>query len=395
MKKKITVGTALTLLFIGIFVTFQITYFFVGSVYKDKLIEISNIGVEYNKYSELNSILESNAILDEDSDAALDSLLTGYVSGISDVYSAYLSKEEYACFEKTRSGSDTPFGFDLFYNEAEGVVYVQYVHPGSPADEAGIKVGDIPHSFNGEYLCGKRFLNVIAEYNKDFEGTAKLDFVRNEKIVSFDLKQYDFEVINFDYEILDPMVLYLYMGSFDSSTVSEAISVIERYKDSVTGLIFDIRNSKSGSIVYTNEILDLLLPKTNTIKYYDKFGKSVTMESEDTEIPLKSVIITGNQTAGTAELFALVMRDARNSKIIGKKTFGKNSEQKFFTLSDSSAVIISNYIYSSALSDHDISKNGLKPDIEFELEDTPYAAPTLASDSFSDVLKEAVKILNS
>ncbi len=395
MKKKITLGIALTLMFIAIFVTFQITYFLVGNIYKDKLIEISNLGNEYNKYSELNSILESNAILDEKSDKALDSLLSGYVTGISDVYTSYLSKEEFSYFERTRSGSDTPFGFDLFCNSTDGIAYVQYVHPNSPADIAGIKVGDIPLSINGKYICNKRLLNIVSEYNKDFEGNAKLDFVRNEKIVSFTLEPNDFEVMNFDYRILDSGALYIHMGAFDSSTVSEACAVIDQHKEAVTGIIFDIRNSKSGSVTYTNEILDLLLPKTNTIKYFDKNGNATIMESSDSEVPLDCIIISGKHTAGTAELFALVMRDAKKVKIIGEKTMGKNSEQKLYTLSDNSAVIVSNIIYSSSLSDYDLSVGGLEPDIKIDLENTPYTPPASASGDYSDALKEAIKLLNS
>ncbi|MBE6551225.1 MAG: PDZ domain-containing protein [Ruminococcaceae bacterium] len=395
MKKKITFGSALALMFIAVFVTFQITYFVVGNIYKDKLIEISNLGNEYNKYSELDSILESNAILGAKTDDALDSLLSGYVNGFSDVYTSYLSKDEYSCFEKTRSGSDTPFGFDLFCNEEDGIVYVQYVHPGSPAEEAGIKVGDIPHSVNGTYMCGKRLLNIISEYNKDFEGKTKLDFVRNEKIVSFTLEEKNFEIINFDYKILYSGALYIYMGAFDSSTVSEACSVIEQNKDAVSGIIIDIRNSKTGSVTYANQILDILLQKTDTIKYLDKAGNVTIMESDDGNETLDCVVITSEHTAGTAELFALVMRDAAKTKIVGERTFGKNTEQKVYSLYDGSAVIVSNLIYSSSLSDFDISLNGIEPDISLEIDDIPYTPPGATVDDYSDELKEAIKALNS
>jgi len=392
MKRKISIGASIALVIIGIVVTFQVTYFIVGRQYDKKLSDISGAYDLLEKIGDLDSIVDFGYFFNDDEASALNALMSGYISSTSDIFSAYLTKEEYEAFSETKSGSDTPFGFDILCDDKTGQTFVQYIHPSSSAAKKGLMQGDIIYSLNGEMLIGKPFVKIIAEFNKTSGDTAVIDIIRGNEIVSFELDKSDFEVINFDERIIDGDILYLYLGAFDSTSVSSAISAIASKKDTVRGIIFDIRNSKSGSSVYVQELLDALLPEMDIITVTNKDGSKTVRKSTKDEIDIPSAIIVGENTAGTAELFAQVMRDAKGTKIIGETTYGKDTEQKIFHFSDGSAVIISDHTFSSSLSSP-FAGAGIKPDIEAETSLPSYVPPEFISSECAPIIIEAINTI--
>lgn len=80
----------------------------------------------------------------------------------------------------TESRTRLAFGYAGFYPKI--LVQVAYIFSGTPAEEAGLKVGDVFLAINGEYVYDYRFLEIVAESpGKELEFLVE----REEEILTF------------------------------------------------------------------------------------------------------------------------------------------------------------------------------------------------------------------
>ena len=116
---------------------------------------------------------------------------------------------------------------------------------------------------------------------------------------------------------------------------------------------------------------DSILPEGKLIYYVvDKSGETLeTQYSTVNSVNVPIVVLMNHKTASAAELLASTLRDNLNVKLIGTKTFGKAVAQEtinFHTDGSGLVITVSQYYTPSKVN---IQDNGLKPDVEIELED--------------------------
>ncbi len=99
MKKKIEIGTVIFIVIVAVVLACLATYMYLTSM-MPSLVTKENF---YDRITEVNKTIEQRYVGEADTDAAMDSLLTGYVSAI-DKYSTYLSEEEYASYTSQMNG---------------------------------------------------------------------------------------------------------------------------------------------------------------------------------------------------------------------------------------------------------------------------------------------------
>jgi carboxyl-terminal processing protease len=78
------------------------------------------------------------------------------------------------------------------------------------------------------------------------------------------------------------------------------------------------------------------------------------------------VILINEGSASASEILAGALRDNRQVKLIGKKTFGKGSVQEFIDLPGRSSVKITVAKWMTPNGDY-IMEKGINPDIEVEM----------------------------
>ena len=307
-----------------------------------------------------------------DEEKLKDGAIKGYVEGLGDKYTEYISKDEMKKFTENINGSFMGIGIYMIADESSGKIIVHHPISDSPAYKAGIKAGDVIVSVDGvEY--GYDELNTIADHIKGEAGTkVKLVIERDGKNIDFEIERAKIETNPITSKMLEKDIGYLNLPSFDKD-VSKKLK--EKIDDLIAkgakSLILDLRNNGGGMVDECEEITDLFLDKDKTIMTTkDKKGnvqKSVTKNKKSYDLPL--VILVNENTASASEILTGALKDNNRTKVIGTKTYGKGVIQSVFNLSDGSGLKITTAEYFTP-NGIEINKKGITPDIEVKLPDT-------------------------
>ena len=324
--------------------------------------------------SKIKKAIDKNFLWQDkiDEEKLKDGAIKGYVEGLGDKYTEYISKDEMKKFTENINGSFMGIGIYMIADESTGKIIVHHPISDSPAYKAGIKAGDVIVSVDGvEY--GYDELNTIADHIKGEAGTkVKLVIERDGKNIDFEIERAKIETNPITSKMLEKDIGYLNLPSFDKD-VSKKLK--EKIDDLIAkgakSLILDLRNNGGGMVDECEEITDLFLDKDKTIMTTkDKKGnvqKSVTKNKKTYDLPL--VILVNENTASASEILTGALKDNNRIKVIGTKTYGKGVIQSVFNLSDGSGLKITTAEYFTP-NGIEINKKGITPDIEVKLPDT-------------------------
>lgn len=307
-----------------------------------------------------------------DEEKLKDGAIKGYVEGLGDKYTEYISKDEMKKFTENINGSFMGIGIYMIADESTGKIIVHHPISDSPAYKAGIKAGDVIVSVDGvEY--GYDELNTIADHIKGEAGTkVKLVIERDGKNIDFEIERAKIETNPITSKMFEKDIGYLNLPSFDKDVSKKLKEKIDDLTaKGAKSLILDLRNNGGGMVDECEEITDLFLDKDKTIMTTkDKKGnveKSVTKNKKTYDLPL--VILVNENTASASEILTGALKDNNRTKVIGTKTYGKGVIQSVFNLSDGSGLKITTAEYFTP-NGIEINKKGITPDIEVKLPDT-------------------------
>ena len=186
---KITMTIIVTILitFLGTSVIFYNYYMKTNSGNIEaltKYITISDSTSELESKAEiLKRYLENEYIGEIDEKAMIESALKGYVAGLGDEYTEYLTAEELEELMVSVNGTYVGIGIYMSQN-IEGDIIVLLPIEGSPAEEANLQMGDIIKKVNGVDCKGLE-LTEVSNMVKGEEGTrVNLEILREETTFS-------------------------------------------------------------------------------------------------------------------------------------------------------------------------------------------------------------------
>lgn len=324
------------------------------------------------KLAEMKSVIDAYAIDEFDEEKAKEGLYYGYMLGLTDdKYAAYYSEEDYKKIVDELQGNFGGIGLQFFnYATAtlEHGMTVYRVLGNSPAEAAGLKIGDVITSVNGKKLDGMTYEEAY-DYVVDFVNkgeTIAMVVDRDGQTLNFSLTPAQFTQKYVEYKILKDNVGYVSIYQFGTNSVSELNEALtELEKAGVKGYVFDVRNDPGGELESVCSMVDMLVKKGETIITIE--GKKST-ETRTAKIdPLVSgkpiAVVVNGSTASAAEMFSSALRDLNGAVLVGEQTFGKGIGQTTRRLSDSSYIKFTTFKYFTA-AHVDFNGIGLTPDIE-------------------------------
>ena len=359
------------------FITFMITSLSMYTYFKQNptLQFVEGEKSDIDTYlSKIKKAIDKNFLWQDkiDEEKLKDGAIKGYVEGLGDKYTEYISKDEMKKFTENINGSFMGIGIYMIADESSGKIIVHHPISDSPAYKAGIKAGDVIVSVDGvEY--GYDELNTIADHIKGEAGTkVKLVIERDGKNIDFEIERAKIETNPITSKMLEKNIGYLNLPSFDKDVSKKLKEKIDDLTaKGAKSLILDLRNNGGGMVDECEEITDLFLDKDKTIMTTkDKKGnveKSVTKNKKTYDLPL--VILVNENTASASEILTGALKDNNRTKVIGTKTYGKGVIQSVFNLSDGSGLKITTAEYFTP-NGIEINKKGITPDIEVKLPDT-------------------------
>ena len=311
--------------------------------------------------------LEGHYIGDLDEEKMTEHAVKGYVEGIGEKYTEYLTKDEYEDLLITVRGNYVGIGIYMSQT-VNGEIVILMPMEGSPAEEAGLKTGDIITKINGEECTGLD-LNLATAKIKGEEGTTvNLEILREKETFTLDVKRKRIEIKYIDSKVIEPGIGYIKLTSFDDGSAESFKEHLENLKKkNITSLIIDLRDNGGGIVEETIDIAECFVPREQVImKSYNKDQKETVVKSSNSKpTKLNIVVLVNENSASATEIFAAAIKDNKVGRIVGKTTFGKGVMQEVIELSTGGALKVTIEEFKTPNGDT-INKTGIKPDIEVD-----------------------------
>ena len=377
-KRGMKTYKVIMLVLLVAFITFILTTigmykYFTGTGFGKSLVSSSNanneIANELNKY---RKIIDKYYLGDVDEEKLKEGAIKGYIEGLGDKYSEYISKEDMEDYMADTTGNFVGIGIYMVQDTKSNKIMVLSPIKGGPAEKAGIQPGDYIISVDDVDYAGDQ-MSVAANKIKGEAGTTvKIKILRDSETKEYELKREKITVNPVEGKVLDNNIGYLEFSSFDDGTAEEFKNKYEELqKQGITSLIIDLRNNGGGIVKEALEIADYILNKDDVILYeVDKNDKeTVEKSTNDPIINMPIVVLTNGNTASSSEILAGALKDHGKATIVGEKTYGKGVIQQLLTLPDGSGLKITSEEYLTP-NKTKINGIGIEPDEQISLPDT-------------------------
>ena len=334
-----------------------------------------NSKLDYKKIEEKTSVLQNIIdryfLFDEDMTKVEDGIYAGMMNGLGDPYTVYYTKEEYKALNEDTEGKYSGIGAVVSQNPNTKIITIVKIFDNSPANDAGLRVGDIIDKIDGEEVAGTDMDILVKTKIRGEEGTSfKMTVLRGDdrKEVELDLTRRSIEVETVAGKMLDNNIGYIAVSQFDAVTSEQFKSNIESLQSQgMTKLIVDLRGNPGGLLDQVVDMLDYILPDGLVLYTEDKYGKREEYYSDGShELKIPMVVLVNENSASASEVFTATFRDFEWGTVVGKTTFGKGIVQNVLPLGDGTAVKITTQHYYPP-SGYDLHKVGIKPDLEVDL----------------------------
>lgn len=308
---------------------------------------------------------------DVDEDAMIEGALKGYVEGLGDPYTEYYTKEEMADLREELNSEYVGIGVYIGNNAVDNTIVIAGTIKSSPAEEAGLKAGDVVEKIDDVSYTGKQLSEATKVLKAEEGTTVKLTILRDEKEIEINITRRKITVEHVSSKMMDNNVAYIKIDSFDNNVADSFKSQLtDLMKGNVNGIIIDLRSNGGGIVTEATDIADLFLEKDETIlitKSKKDNEEKITKSKQEPIVKNTPVVILVNEaTASASEILAGALKDKYNATIVGKTTYGKGVIQSLYNLKDGSGLKITTDEYFTP-NHNKIQKTGITPDVEVDL----------------------------
>ncbi len=315
--------------------------------------------------SEVYYYIAAYHVSDVDKEELMAGAIEGMIKTLDDPYTTYFSEAEYREFEGMLNSNFT--GIGVYIEEKGGYIVVQAPIPGSPAEAAGLKAGDIIIKVEGQDITNmpsEQVINLI----KGPEGTkVKITIKRAEQISDVTITRQRIQLPSVEAEMLDQGIGYLRLYQFGENAGQEVQQQLEKLKQQgMKKLIFDLRGNPGGYLNTSLDILENFIVDGPALYVKDKTGvlQSVNI-SNGTNWDLPTVVLIDDGSASAAEIVAGALKDYNKATIMGTNSFGKGTVQQLIPLDAGGYLKLTIEEYMTPKKKQ-VNKIGIKPDILVE-----------------------------
>lgn len=284
-------------------------------------------------------------------------------------HTRFLTPEEVEESDRSYSGTYTGVGIDLERGNEE--LTVDSVTRESPAQEAGIRSGDVLVAVDGESVEGADASEVVRMVRGPEGTTVKLTVRRDGTERDFTMKRAELENPSVSWRLLPgTKVAHMRLDLFSSRSAEEVSTAIDAALEAgAERIILDLRGNPGGQVDQAVRIAgEFLDPETVVYLREDGSGERdevrVDGGAEPTQVPL--VVLVDGGSASSSEIVAGALRDNDRATVVGTTTYGTGTVLKQYSLRDGSAILLGVAEWLTPNGDF-IRESGIEPDVEVKL----------------------------
>ena len=304
----------------------------------------------------------------------MDKVRAGALRGLAyglDPYSTYLTPEQVR--EYNAGNKDNQVGIGAELSQVASYLYVIAPMKGSPADQAGIKAGDII-----EYIDTKATRDISLYDAKQLLNGApgtevKLRVLRaNSTPLTLSVKRGSSRSAAAESRIEAGRVGVIRINSFaDGESAETRTRLQELMKQGAQKIVLDLRDTAGGSLTEAVAVANLFIKDGVIAQTIGREGKALKTFTADPKATLFSgpvVALIDNGTAGAAEVVASSLLERNRGQVVGEKSFGAGTEQQLFSLRGGDGLLLTTVKWATAggktFLGEDRAHSGVTPTVE-------------------------------
>lgn len=254
-----------------------------------------------------------------------------------DPYSHYAGHDE---ARRNRAGRDGFGGIGIRFPARRGEVPITEVMEGTPAEAAGLRVGDLITHVDGTPLAGMASQSLVDRLHGAVGTTLSLTVNRDgvDNPLTFAMRRAHVVPTSVTDSFADG-VLVLAVHRFNQATEETLGRKIRQARQAhgaaLTGVILDLRDNPGGLMRQAVRAADLFLAQGEIIKTRGRHPDSVQFyEAEDGDLAagLPLVVLVDGRSASAAEITAAALQDRGRGLVVGTTSFGKGTVQTVIRL---------------------------------------------------------------
>jgi carboxyl-terminal processing protease len=339
----------------------------------DDLGEIGDlVGVDRAPSEEALDVIEDSYFKEVDASRLEDSSIRGMVAELrkrfDDRFSHYFNPGQLRQFEEDTSGSFS--GIGLSVREVKQGLTVTTVFEDTPAENAGIREGDVIRAVDGKSIAGEP-ADVATGMIKGPPGTTvELRVLTprtgRTRVVSVERAEVRVPIVEGKLRRAGGRkVAYVQLGGFSEGAHGELRAEVERlYRRGAEGLVLDLRGNGGGLLneaVLTSSVFieDGVIVSTSGRTQPDQDYRAVG----DALDPRPTVVLINRDTASAAEILAAALGERDLARVVGTRSFGKGSFQEVIELESGGAIdlTVGEYLTSEGRS---LAGEGIRPEVK-------------------------------
>lgn len=369
LKKDYIFGIIWILVMAGICASTLTLLFTGGSLFSSHWVSDAEYSVieRYSRLEAIRSTLNEEYYTEVDDAALMNGAAKGMMAALDDPYTFYYTPEEMEKRSRSDNGEYEGLGILIQGNDA-GEIEVIRVYQNSPAERAGLRIGDCLLKINGTAVSGSdpKALNAAVQLISGEAGSvASLEIRRGDEQMTVDVECGDVSVPNVNYSMLRDGIGAIEIIQFSGNVSAEFDQAIEDLKtQGAKGIIIDLRDNPGGLLDDAVHICDRILPAGTVVYMLDRNEKRDVYYSsgEYWDVPL--VVIINDMSASASEIVAAAVQDFQRGTIIGETSYGKGIVQNLSVFKADGAAMQYTVARYFTPKDKCIHGEGVHPDVE-------------------------------
>jgi len=278
-----------------------------------------------------------------------EEMITGAVNGMLDSlddngHTRFLSAEEARQWEETLRGSFE--GIGAYIDVRNGRTIIVAPIEGSPAEQAGLRPGDVILAVNGEPTTGWSVDELRAKVRGPSGTSVTLRVLHPGDNVPVDVTVVRAQVVvpSVNWRMLPDDVALIRLSSFDNDAGKELRDALAGARQQgARAIVLDLRNNPGGLLDQAVEVASQFLPEGTTVLIEENREgerKVTTARRGGLALDVPLAVLINENSASSAEIVSGALQAAERAVLIGETTFGTGTVLTPYRLSDGSRLLL-------------------------------------------------------
>lgn len=329
---------------------------------------------KYKQFSEMFDIFDAaneSFYVETNKEQMIEYATRGLMAGLDDPYSFYYSPKEYEELWEEDEGKYVGIGVMIQANMETQECTIIRVFEGGPAQEAGVRRGDILYRVGEDlYVNATNLQDAVDIMRGEPETNVDVTFLRDNEEITLTITRRQVNVNQVESQMLDRrtgyIALYEFAGHCDEEFEKALNTLVSQGAE---GIIIDLRDNSGGWVDQARYIADLFMDEGELcyLKYRDEEKHGDEYKTKDGKVDVKLVILINEHSASSSEILTGALRDCAGAVTVGVKSYGKGIIQGVFPVGNKGAgyqMTIAQYFTPGGSAVH---KVGITPDYEVPL----------------------------